>query len=253
MLVLSRKEDQKIRFPELGITVQVLQVKGSTVRIGLEAPTEVRIIRDELLDDERPGQQRTHRITLPQKQRHELRNQLNALSIAMHLFKQEVEAGYHEDAETTFKKLVEHLEAICSHGALSSTQKSNSQSDLTALLIEDEPNEREMLAGFLRLHGYEITTAADGVEALEYLESNIKPSLILVDMQMPRCDGPTTIRMLRQNPAFDGIKIFGISGSTPEENQLDVEDGDISGWFMKPLNPKRLVEAMVSTADSCAA
>ena len=253
MLVLSRKEDQKIRFPEFGITVQVLQVKGSTVRIGLDAPTEVRIIRDELCDDENPGRQRTHRITLPQVQRHELRNQLNGLSIAMQLFKQEVEAGYHEDAESTFQKLVGHLEAICSHDALSSNQKTTSPSELTALLIEDEPNEREMLAGFLRLQGYQIATAADGVEAMEYLESNIKPSMILIDMQMPRCDGPTMIRMLRQNPAFDGIKIFGISGSTPEEIQFDVEDGVMSGWFMKPLNPHRLVEAMTTTADTCAA
>ena len=108
----------------------------------------------------------------------------------------------------------------------------------TALLVEDQANEREMLAGFLRLHGYQVATAADGMEAIEYLESNEKPQVILIDMRMPRCDGPTTNRLIRDNPAFDLVKIFAISGSTPEETQLNSKADGSNGWFMKPLNSK---------------
>jgi carbon storage regulator CsrA len=249
MLVLSRKEDQKVCFPGLGITVQIVRVKGSSVRLGIDAPTEVRIIRDELGDDgpEKPPP-RAHVIRLPQNLRHELRNELNSLSIALHLFKQELEAGYREDAEATFNKLVEHLERISANQVLSRKEVSGSNStELTALLVEDEPNEREMLAGFLRMHGYRVATAADGLEAMEYLESNVKPSVVLVDMRMPRCDGPTTIRRIRENPAFDRVKIFAVSGSTPEENRIDAEEVGVNRWFMKPLNPKSLVDAMAVT------
>ena len=249
MLVLSRKQDQKVTFPGLGITVQILRVKGSSVRLGVDAPMEVRIIRDELDDGgpEKPPP-RAHVIRLPQTLRHELRNELNSLSIALHLFKQEVDSGYHDDSEATFDKLVEHIESLSSSQALSREGMSaDEMTESTALLVEDQPNEREMLAGFLRLHGYQVATAADGVEAIEYLESNVKPSVVLIDMRMPRCDGPTTIRRIRENPAFDGIKIFAISGSTAEENHINTKQEGVNGWFMKPLNPKSLVDAMAVT------
>ncbi len=248
MLVLGRKQDQKVRFPDLGITVHILRVKGSNVRLGVDAPTEVRIIRDELDGPVKPTP-RVHVVRLPQELRHDLRNQLNSLSIALHLFKQELDAGYHEDAEATFDKLVAHVEQLSANEVLSRTGvPAGASSESTALLVEDEPNEREMLAGFLRMHGYQVSTAGDGLEAIEYLEANEKPSVVLIDMRMPRCDGPTTIRRIRENPAFDDVKIFAISGSTPEENNLNTEEEGVTRWFTKPLNPKTLVDAMAVTA-----
>lgn len=250
MLVLTRKENQKVCFPSLGITVQILGVKGSSVRLGVDAPLEVRIVRDELDDngpDKRPP--RAHVIHLPQNLRHEMRHELNSLSIALHMFKEKLDDGYYEDAEVTFDRLVEHIERLGANQALSPQGTSASEvTDSTALLVEDDPNERELLAGFLRMHGYQVATAADGLEAIDYLDSNAKPSVVLIDMRMPRCDGPTTIRRIRENPAFDGIKIFAISGSTPEENRMDADQEGVNGWFMKPLDPRSLVDAMAVTA-----
>lgn len=48
MLVLSRRKNEEIIFPDLGITVEVVHVKGSTVRLGIKAPKEIRILRGEL-------------------------------------------------------------------------------------------------------------------------------------------------------------------------------------------------------------
>ena len=48
MLVLSRKAEETIVFPELGITVEVIRTKGNTVRLGIRAPESVRILRGEL-------------------------------------------------------------------------------------------------------------------------------------------------------------------------------------------------------------
>ena len=250
MLVLSRKKDQRICFPDLGITVKIVNVNGSKVRLGVDAPAEVRIVREELMADGSSQPPRSEVIRLPQQFRHELRNQLNSLSIALHLFQQEVAAGRLEDAEATFDRLVERLRQLDQSPALSHEGVPASEPrESTALLVEDEANEREMLAGFLRLHGYQVASAADGEEALAYLESNEQPSVVLVDMRMPNCDGPTTIRRIRANPAFDATKIFAISGSTPEENHINAEDEGVNGWFMKPLNPQHLVDAMMVTSD----
>lgn len=51
MLVLSRKRDEALVFPALGIEVRVLEIRWDRVRIGIEAPANVRVLRDELIED----------------------------------------------------------------------------------------------------------------------------------------------------------------------------------------------------------
>ena len=251
MLVLSRREEQKICFPEFGITVQILRVNSGRVRVGVDAPSEVRILREEVADPSEfrkpPGVGR-----LPKLLRHQVRNELNRLSVAVHLFNAENKAGQVEDAEKTFASITQLMDQLGKNPALSSetlpaTQPSQPDAPV-ALIVDDDDNEREMLAGFLRLHGYQTETASDGQEAIEYLQSNPRPAIVLADMGMPRCAGKTMVRRIRENPALDGLRIFAISGSTPQESQFTDSDEVIDSWFMKPLNPKSLVEAMAKSA-----
>ena len=48
MLVLTRKETEKILFPTLGVTVELLRIRGNKARIGIEAPTEIPVVRQEV-------------------------------------------------------------------------------------------------------------------------------------------------------------------------------------------------------------
>lgn len=48
MLVLSRKKNQKIVIPSIGATIEVIEIKGNTVRLGIQAPKEVPVVREEL-------------------------------------------------------------------------------------------------------------------------------------------------------------------------------------------------------------
>ena len=50
MLVLTRRPHEKIVLPSLGVTIQVVSIKGGSVRIGIEAPPDVQVMREELLD-----------------------------------------------------------------------------------------------------------------------------------------------------------------------------------------------------------
>ena len=52
MLVLTRRPNESIVFPNLGITVVVLEVRGNSVRLGIEAPPYVSVLRSELIDPE---------------------------------------------------------------------------------------------------------------------------------------------------------------------------------------------------------
>ena len=260
MLVLSRRVDQKVSFPGLGITVQILGVKGSNVKVGVDAPLEIRVIRDELAEPEQQKgempdasdkpEPKTHIIRLPREARHALRNQLNTLSIALHMFKQQIDAGYDDDAEDTFDRLVTYLEQLSqgeidTSGNAAKEERESAPRPYRALLVEDEANEREMLAGILRMKGYEVMTAGDGIEALNYLEEHDPPDVVLIDMRMPRQDGPTTIRKIRSNARFDQTKVFAVSGLLPPEVGIDTDRDGVNRWFCKPLNPRSLVDAMV--------
>ena len=50
MLVLSRRKEETIEFPELGISVEIIRVEGNKVRLGIKAPDSIRILRGELLE-----------------------------------------------------------------------------------------------------------------------------------------------------------------------------------------------------------
>ncbi len=52
--------------------------------------------------------------------------------------------------------------------------------------------------------GFQVDTAGDGADALDYLHSHDRPDVVLLDMLMPRCDGPTTIGRIRRDPSLEG-------------------------------------------------
>lgn len=253
MLVLSRREEQKICFPEFGITVQILRVSSGRVKVGVDAPSEVRIFREEVADASLLRKP-LNVSALSKLLRHEVRNELNRLSVAVHLFNEENKAGQTENAGKTFAQITQIMDQLSKNPALRSVPDTpspkpqpTSSEAVVALVVDDDDNEREMLAGFLRLHGYQTETASNGHEAIAYLKSNPRPAIVLADMGMPRCDGKTMIRRIREDPSMNDLRIFAISGSTPQEAQFSESEDVVDSWFMKPLNPQSLVEAMAQS------
>jgi CheY-like chemotaxis protein len=113
-----------------------------------------------------------------------------------------------------------------------------------ALLVEDDRNECELLAGFLRMAGIEVAAVSDGADALDHLQARGRPDVVLLDMMLPRCDGPATVRAIRQNPTWQGLKIFAVTGANRERFARDLAPHDIDGWFPKPLNPEVLLREL---------
>ena len=92
MLVLSRRPNQCVKFPELGISVEIIEVRGSKVRVGIEAPIEVRILRDEL-EDHGAAPREPSVVQLPSSLRHELRNTLHEVGLMMHVYRKRLAAA----------------------------------------------------------------------------------------------------------------------------------------------------------------
>ncbi len=101
MLVLSRREAESVRFPGLGITIKVLVVKGKTTRLGIDAPTEINVLRGEL-----DGSQNDFAVKPTVS--HEVRNRLKSLRSALRSAEELVIAEEPEKAANAlYKALIE--------------------------------------------------------------------------------------------------------------------------------------------------
>ncbi len=243
MLVLSRSPNQEILFPNTGIRIRLLQLKGNVAKIGIEAPPEVHVLRSELV----PEEAKKRLAPLGKTRDHALRNQLNNVSLSLHRFQQQYQAGLIADANETFERVLAILDDLDRHWPGEGRRVARvleQHNRWRALLVEDDANERELLAGILTMHGCDCETAADGQDALDYLATHELPDLVLLDMGLPRVSGPQTLERIRQEPRCQGLKVFAISGSSAVDLGIAIGNGGVDAWFNKPLNPRRLWDAI---------
>jgi carbon storage regulator CsrA len=249
MLVLSRRPGEKILFPTLGAAVQVVAVKPGVVRLGIQAPPQVTVLRAELQGRgaEAKPPARSPGGPAGEAKLRELEGAiLDGLDGALDglaRLRRRLRAGLIQDPAISVGGITDGLDALRRQVEAEGTHRPPRPTSRPrrALLVEDDPNERELLAGFLRTAGLEVDTAGDGVDGLEHLRRRGRPDVLLLDMVLPRCDGPTTVGAIRHDPAYAGLKIFGMSGYPAEEFRLARGPGGVDGWYDKPLDPSALL------------
>src|SRR5579875_2425624 len=188
MLVLSRRLNQKIVFPDIQTTVQVVAVKPGTIRLGIEAPDHIAVYREELLEKgalPTPAE-KNHRLGQDQTA-HLLNNLLNVNMVGLALLRRQLALGQIEEMQSTLDKMESNLQSIRQQvehpgAAPEAAPASARPARRRALVVEDNRNECELLAGLLRLAGLDVYTAGDGSAALDYLNSAGKPDFVLMDM-----------------------------------------------------------------------
>ena len=105
------------------------------------------------------------------------------------------------------------------------------------LLVEDEPKTRAMVALYLEREGYEVSSAEDGMRALEIAKS-WQPHLIVLDLMLPRLDGLAVCRALR---ASSDTAIVMVTARTTEEDKLEGLDLGADDYVTKPFSPRELM------------
>ena len=107
------------------------------------------------------------------------------------------------------------------------------------LIVDDDAHVRESLTELLEAHGYSAASAADGRDALDYLERHAPPDLILLDLKMPHMNGWNFRLQLERSPLLSGIPVVLLSGSRSLEAQALALNVD--GHLHKPVDSKRLL------------
>lgn len=113
----------------------------------------------------------------------------------------------------------------------------------TILIAEDDAVTREGLATILLREGYGVVVAAHGQEALDYLQSQPAPSLILLDMLMPVLDGWLFMKQLRQTPGCADIPVVVVTGMTVASPEWTKALGAVA-LIRKPVNVLVLLDTI---------
>jgi signal transduction histidine kinase/ActR/RegA family two-component response regulator len=107
------------------------------------------------------------------------------------------------------------------------------------LLVEDNEATREALLASLLVLNYEVVTAENGREALEFLQTNLeRVNLVVSDMGMPEMNGLEMVTIMRQNQW--SIPVVILSGYLLEEDLETLNQLTITGWLTKPPNLRQL-------------
>ncbi len=106
------------------------------------------------------------------------------------------------------------------------------------LVVDDEPNIREVVDLYLRREGYSVKTAADGIAALQAIERQ-RPDLIVLDLMLPKLDGLQLTRALRE--AHYNIPIIMLTAKSEEADRIAGLDLGADDYVTKPFSPKELV------------
>ena len=107
------------------------------------------------------------------------------------------------------------------------------------LVVDDESRMRKLLKDFLSAKGYQILEAEDGEKAIEVFEMNKnKIKLILLDVMMPKLDGWSVLRKIRQE---SNVPVIMLTARGEEQDELFGFELGVDEYISKPFSPKILV------------
>lgn len=243
MLVISRRLNESVRFPNLGITVTLLKNTGSRIRLGIDAPPDVDILRDELCAE---GNGAKYLLPGVARERSPMNTQFEAASIIIRKLRVTLEKMDWRESRALISAAFSELRSLDVQIAeAESGRESVDYPQKRALLVDDNRNESRLLASYLRLRKFDVDVAFDGADAIAQLDEKPSPDVVLLDMNMPRFDGRWAINEMRSHPLHHDLKIFAVSGMDPEECDVPVGRPGVDRWLRKPLNPEELVREIV--------
>lgn len=110
------------------------------------------------------------------------------------------------------------------------------------LIVDDSKTVRNLVAFIMKKEGFTVTTAEDGLDGLEKLYAANQVDLIISDVNMPRMDGLTFIKTVREQDAYRDLPIVVLS---TEGQEKDIQTGINVGanlYMVKPAQPEKMVK-----------
>ena len=116
----------------------------------------------------------------------------------------------------------------------------------TVLIADDSSSMRTMVSFTLSEEGYEVVEAVDGEDALTKFNSGI--SLVITDLNMPRCNGIEMIKKIRNGTVKRFVPIIMLTTESEKTKQEEGKSAGATAWIVKPFSPENLIETIKKVA-----
>jgi DNA-binding response OmpR family regulator len=117
-----------------------------------------------------------------------------------------------------------------------------------ALVVEDNPPERDLVAGWLRLAGFDVETAVDYRAAVAALAS-VRPDIICCDLSLPRESGFDLVEHVRKTPSTEWIPVLVMTERHSPEDMAHAEEVGANAFLKKPFSRERLEKYVTALLD----
>ena len=115
--------------------------------------------------------------------------------------------------------------------------------DWNILVIDDEPDNLSILAFVFSFQHIRFRTADNGTLGLTLLHEE-KPTLVLLDLQMPRLSGWDILRIIREDSTLKDLPVFAITAFVSDEQRQKAIAAGFDGFIAKPIKPRTFVDEL---------
>lgn len=109
------------------------------------------------------------------------------------------------------------------------------------LVIEDNPDNLELMTYLLRAFGHTVTAAQDGAEGLSAVAADTPPDVIVCDVHLPKVDGYEVARQLKADPRLQRIPLLAVTALAMVGDRDKVLAAGFDGYLAKPIDPQVFV------------
>ncbi|HEX2040822.1 MAG TPA: response regulator [Acidimicrobiales bacterium] len=120
----------------------------------------------------------------------------------------------------------------------------------TALVVDDNPDVRLLLATVLGARGFTVVEAAGGAEALAVADRTAVPDVVVLDVQMPEPDGWDTLAALRASPRFADVPVVVCTVKSSVADRVRAWKLGCDGYLVKPFDVDDLVRGVEAAIES---
>lgn len=119
-----------------------------------------------------------------------------------------------------------------------------------ALIVEDHPANLMLVQAVLERAGYVVAAARSAEEALDRLHQ-VKPDVILMDIQLPGQDGLALTRQLKADPATAAIPVVALTAHAMKGDRQRVLSAGCDGYIAKPINTRTFATELATILRTC--
>lgn len=120
----------------------------------------------------------------------------------------------------------------------------------TALIIEDNANNMELITFILEAHGYQTLRAMTGGEGISLALSG-NPDFVLLDIQLPDMDGADALKAIRGTEVGSGMPIIAVTSYAMSGDRERLLSAGCNGYIEKPIDPLLIINQIQGILERC--